>query len=113
MSFTAHQDAQKGSTAREATEPTSQAAPNKTDAPTEKKGFIKSKGFFRRLRVCPFAGDETPIDYKNVKLLRQFITERGKIMPRRLTFVSAKRQRELSRAIKRARFLALLPYTTD
>lgn len=78
----------------------------------EKRSF-RGRGFFRRLRVCPFEGEDVPINYKDVKLLKQFITERGKIMPRRLTFVSAKKQRELSRAIKRARFLALLPYTTD
>ncbi len=50
------------------------------------------------------------IDYKDVKLLQRYVSERGKIVPSRITAVSAKKQRELARAIKRARFLALLPY---
>ena len=67
--------------------------------------------FFRRKKTCPFSGDNAPkIDYKDVKLLQRFISERGKIVPSRITAVSAKKQRELARAIKRARFLALLPY---
>jgi len=53
------------------------------------------------------------IDYKDTKLLSRYISERGKIVPSRITAVSAKKQRELSRAIKRARFLALLPYVVD
>jgi small subunit ribosomal protein S18 len=67
--------------------------------------------FGRRRKVCPFSGDAAPkIDYKDVKLLQRFVSEKGKIVPSRITAVSAKKQRELSRAIKRARFLALLPY---
>ena len=67
--------------------------------------------FFRRRKSCPFSGSDAPaIDYKDVKLLQRYISERGKIVPSRITAVSAKKQRELSRAIKRARFLALLPY---
>ncbi|MEI7609227.1 MAG: 30S ribosomal protein S18 [Rhodospirillaceae bacterium] len=67
--------------------------------------------FFRRRKTCPFSGAGAPaIDYKDVKLLSRFISERGKIVPSRITAVSAKKQRELARAIKRARFLALLPY---
>ena len=67
--------------------------------------------FFRRRKSCPFSGPHAPkIDYKDMKLLQRFISERGKIVPSRITAVSAKRQRELARAIKRARFLALLPY---
>lgn len=67
--------------------------------------------FFRRRKTCPFSGPNAPaIDYKDVKLLSRFISERGKIVPSRITAVSAKKQRELARAIKRARFLALLPY---
>jgi len=67
--------------------------------------------FFRRRKTCPFSGANAPaIDYKDVKLLSRFISERGKIVPSRITAVSAKKQRELARAIKRARFLALLPY---
>jgi small subunit ribosomal protein S18 len=67
--------------------------------------------FFRRRKSCPFSGPNAPtIDYKDVKLLQRFISERGKIVPSRITAVSAKKQRELAQAIKRARYLALLPY---
>ena len=67
--------------------------------------------FFRRRKSCPFSGQNAPvIDYKDVKLLQRFISERGKIVPSRITAVSSKKQRELARAVKRARFLALLPY---
>ena len=67
--------------------------------------------FFRRHKTCPFSGPNAPkIDYKDVKLLQRFISERGKIVPSRITAVSQKKQRELAKAIKRARFLALLPY---
>ena len=67
--------------------------------------------FFRRRKSCPFSGDSAPaIDYKDIKLLQRFISERGKIVPSRITAVSAPKQRELARAIKRARFLGLLPY---
>ncbi len=67
--------------------------------------------FFRRRKSCPFASPNAPrIDYKDIKLLQRFTSERGKIVPSRITAVSAKKQRELARAIKRARFLALLPY---
>ncbi|MFC3225671.1 30S ribosomal protein S18 [Marinibaculum pumilum] len=67
--------------------------------------------FFRRRKSCPFSGANAPvIDYKDVKLLQRFVSERGKIVPSRITAVSAKKQRELAKAIKRARQLALLPY---
>ncbi len=67
--------------------------------------------FHRRRKTCPFSGDQAPkIDYKDVRLLQRFISERGKIVPSRITAVSAKRQRELAKAVKRARFLGLLPY---
>ena len=67
--------------------------------------------FHRRRKTCPFSGQHAPkIDYKDVRLLSRFISERGKIVPSRITAVSAKKQRELARAIKRARFLGLLPY---
>ncbi|MDP6173564.1 MAG: 30S ribosomal protein S18 [Rhodospirillales bacterium] len=70
--------------------------------------------FFRRRKTCPFTGDHAPkIDYKDVKLLSRYISERGKIVPSRITAVSAKKQRELARAIKRARVMALLPYVSD
>ena len=68
---------------------------------------MAARSFFRRRKSCPFSGENAPrIDYKDVKLL-----QRGKIVPSRITAVSSSKQRELARAIKRARFLALLPYT--
>ena len=67
--------------------------------------------FFRRRKTCPFSGANAPkIDYKDVKLLQRYVSERGKIVPSRITAVSAKKQRELAQAIKRARFIGLLPY---
>ncbi len=67
--------------------------------------------FMRRRKSCPFASKSAPqIDYKDIKLLQRFISERGKIVPSRITAVSAKKQRLLSKAIKRARFMALIPY---
>ena len=67
--------------------------------------------FHRRRKSDPFAASDSPkIDYKDVRLLQRYISERGKIVPSRITAVSAKKQRELARAIKRARFVALLPY---
>ena len=67
--------------------------------------------FHRRRKTCPFSGANAPkIDYKDVRLLQRYISERGKIVPSRITAVSQKKQRELAKAIKRARFLALLPY---
>jgi small subunit ribosomal protein S18 len=67
--------------------------------------------FYRRRKSCPFSGPNAPkIDYKDVRLLSRFLSERGKIVPSRITAVSGKKQRELANAIKRARFLALLPY---
>jgi small subunit ribosomal protein S18 len=74
-------------------------------------GRGQRRPFFRRRKTCPFSSPNAPqIDYKDVKLLGRFISERGKIVPSRITAVSTKKQRELARAIKRARFLALLPY---
>lgn len=70
--------------------------------------------FFRRHKACPFAAKDAPkIDYKDIKLLQRFISERGKIVPSRITAVSVKKQRELAKAIKRARYLGLLPYVMD
>jgi small subunit ribosomal protein S18 len=75
------------------------------------QGGPARRPFFRRRKSCPSSGDNAPaIDYKDVKLLQRFISERGKIVPSRITAVSAKKQRELAQAIKRARFLGLLPY---
>lgn len=72
---------------------------------------MAAKPFFRRRKSDPFDGEDAPnIDYKDVRLLQRYISERGKIVPARITAVSAKNQRKLAQAIKRARFLALLPY---
>jgi small subunit ribosomal protein S18 len=67
--------------------------------------------YFRR-RVSPIQPDEK-IDYKDVDLLRKYVTERGKILPRRITGLTAKQQRDLTKAIKRARIVALLPYVNE
>ena len=75
------------------------------------KGAGSRRPFFRRRKSCPFSGPKgIKIDYKDVRTLQRFISERGKMVPSRITAVSTKKQRELARAIKRARFLALLPY---
>ena len=72
---------------------------------------MANRPFFRRRKTDPFAGDNAPtIDYKDTRLLQRYISERGKIVPSRITAVGSKNQRKLSQAIKRARFLALLPY---
>lgn len=68
---------------------------------------------FQKKKVCRFCVDKTDIDYKDAKLLRNFITERGKIMPRRLTGSCAKHQRALATAIKTARIIALVPFTLN
>jgi small subunit ribosomal protein S18 len=62
-----------------------------------------------RKRLSPIK-PEDPIDYKDIELLRKFITERGKILPRRITGLTSKQQRDLTKSIKRARILALLPF---
>ena len=73
-----------------------------------------ARPFFRRRKSCPFAAKDAPkIDYKDVKLLSRYVSERGKIVPSRITAVSAKKQRELARAIKRARFIGLMPYAVQ
>ena len=70
-----------------------------------------ARPFFRRRKSCPFQAKDAPqIDYKDVRLLQGFVSERGKIVPARITAVSGKKQRELAIAIKRARHLGLLPY---
>ncbi|MEI6628620.1 MAG: 30S ribosomal protein S18 [Alphaproteobacteria bacterium] len=69
------------------------------------------KQFFRRRKSCPFTGTNAmKIDYKDTRILAKFVSERGKMMPSRITAVSIKKQRELAVAIRRARFLALMPY---
>ena len=81
----------------------------------DKKQATQNLGFKkRRKKMDPFAGDKiNQIDYKDVALLKKFISERGKILPRRVTGTSAKAQRKLTNAIKRARIVALLPYTVE
>lgn len=75
------------------------------DAPTVKRPF------FRRKKTCPFTGEHAPaIDWKDTRTLGRYISERGKMVPSRITSVSQKKQRELAKAIKRARHMALLPY---
>ena len=70
--------------------------------------------FGRRRKVCPFSGENSPaIDYKDIKLLQRYISEKGKIVPARITAVSHKKQRKLAQAIKRARVLALLPFSVQ
>ena len=77
-------------------------------------GDTARRPFYRRRKSCPLSGPSAPkLDYKDVKLLQRFISERGKIVPSRITAVTAKKQRELSAAIKRARYLSLLPYVSD
>lgn len=74
-------------------------------------GGGQRRPFFRRRKSCPFTGPGAPkIDFKDVRLLQRYVSERGKIVPSRITAVSTKKQRELAKAIKRARHLALLPY---
>ena len=70
--------------------------------------------FNRRRKTCPFSGEGAPkIDYKDVRLLSRYVSERGKIVPSRITAVSALKQRELARAIKRARFIGIMPYAVS
>jgi len=84
---------------------------------TERKPQSPSGGgrpFFRRPKGCPFSGDKAPaIDWKDVKTLSRYVSERGKMTPSRITAVSQKKQRELAKAIKRARFMALMSYVKN
>jgi small subunit ribosomal protein S18 len=74
----------------------------------------KKKFFYRRKRVCKFCVEKLEyIDYKDMKMLQQFIPERGKILPRRISGTCALHQRKLQNAIKRARIMALIPFATD
>jgi len=72
---------------------------------------MSRRPFFRGRKSCPFQGPNAPvIDFRDTKLLSRYVSERGKLVPSRITAVSAKKQRELAIAIKRARYLGLLPY---
>lgn len=76
--------------------------------------MIDKKRGMRRKKVCQFCADKTEtIDYKDVDKLRKYVTDRGKILPKRITGSCAVHQREVTKAIKRARIVALLPYTAD
>jgi len=78
---------------------------------SEERSAPSRLSFFRRRKSCPFLGPNAPkIDYKDTRTLTRYVSERGKIVPSRITAVSGKAQRELARAIKRARFMALMPY---
>ena len=77
-----------------------------------KKEEKSNSPFENKRKFCPFSQPGSPsIDYKDIRLLSRYITEKGKIIPSRITGVSRKKQRELSKAIKRARFLSLMSYT--
>ena len=80
----------------------------------EKTDRAPRRGMRPRKKVCAFCAEKSEvIDYKNTAKLRKYMTEKGKIIPRRTTGVCARHQRELTAAIKRARTMALLPYTAD
>lgn len=81
----------------------------KPDSPMRKKGGVR-----RRKKVCVFCGEKNnTIDFKDVNKLKRYVSERGKILPRRITGNCAKHQRALTVAVKRARHVAIMPYTTD
>ena len=80
----------------------------KTDSPMRKKG-----GMRRRKKVCVFCGKHNVIDYKDTAKLKKYVSERGKILPRRITGTCAKHQRALTVAIKRARHMSMMPYIQD
>ena len=80
----------------------------KTDSPMRKKG-----GMRRRKKVCVFCGKDNVIDYKDTAKLKKYVSERGKLLPRRITGTCAKHQRALTVAIKRARHVALMPYVAE
>ncbi len=78
------------------------------DGPMRRRG-----GMHRRKKVCVFCGKDSSIEYKDTNKLKRYISERGKILPRRITGNCAKHQRALTVAIKRARHIALMPYVQD
>ena len=83
-------------------------------AKNDKNGAPRKHSAMRRKKkVCAFCGAEGDVDYKEVSRLTKYISERGKILPRRVTGTCARHQRMVTTAIKRARNLALLPYTVD
>ena len=87
---------------------------NKTEKSERPEAPMKRRPIRRRKKVCVFCADTTSaIDYKDVNKLKRYVSERGKILPRRITGNCAKHQRALTVAIKRARHIALMPYTLD
>ena len=83
------------------------------ERPQQDSAGTGRKVFFRRKKTCPLTGANAPkIDYKDTKLLLRFVSERGKILPSRITSVCHKKQRSLATEVKRARNLALLPFVT-
>ena len=84
---------------------------NKTDKADAPKR--RSNGIRRRKKVCVFCGKDNTIDYKDTAKLKRYVSERGKILPRRITGNCAKHQRALTAAIKRARHVSLMPYTAE
>ena len=84
---------------------------NKSDKPEGAK--VRRGGVRRRKKVCVFCGKDNVIDYKDTNKLKRYVSERGKILPRRITGNCAKHQRALTVAIKRARHVALMPYVQD
>jgi small subunit ribosomal protein S18 len=88
--------------------------PRRPGSKDKTKKRPSQSALFKRKRFCRFTAEKIEwIDYKDVDVLKDFITETGKVMPARLTGTKARYQRQLSTAIKRARFLALLPYTDN
>ena len=81
---------------------------DKADSPMKRRGCIR-----RRKKVCVFCGKDNVIDYKDTNKLKRYVSERGKILPRRITGNCAKHQRALTVAIKRARHVSLMPYVQD
>jgi len=89
-------------------------APEQTEAPEAARQQQKKRRYGRRRRVCPICAEQVKfIDYKDVGLLRRFLSDRGRIESRRRLNTCAKHQRALARAIKRARYVALLPFTAE
>ena len=82
---------------------------DKTDAPMKRRGM----GMHRRKKVCVFCGKDNEISYKDTAKLKRYVSERGKILPRRVTGCCAKHQRAITVAVKRARHVALMPYVQD
>ena len=81
---------------------------DKGDAPMRRRGMGR-----RRKKVCVFCGKDNVIDYKDTNKLKRYVSERGKILPRRITGTCARHQRALTTAVKRARHIALMPYVQD